>query len=163
MQITRNFDWLVTVLALALPIVVYFEVTGSLADQDAASGGPMRDAAYFPRLLGWVILFLALANALKLAVGRGTPEALGDDGPRLRTGLALLAGALFIAYLLLLPLAGYYIATPILLAGLMRLFGVSCFGSVVSSLIYTLAVAWVFEGLLNVILPLGWLSFTLFG
>lgn len=163
MPITRHFDWLVTALALALPVVVYFEVTGSLADQDAASGGPMRDAAYFPTLLGWVILFLALANAFKLAVGRGTSEAASDKEPPLRTNLALLAGALFIAYLLLLPLVGYYTATPILLAALIRLFGVGWFGSVMSSLVYTLAVAWVFEGLLNVILPLGWLSFTLFG
>lgn len=163
MQPTRIFDWLVTMLALALSVVVYFEVTGSLADQNAASGGPMRDAAYFPRLLGWVILFLAVTNLLKLAVERETPEAVSDKEPPRRTSLALLAGALFIAYLLFLPPVGYYVATPILLAALIRLFGVGWFRSVVSSLVYTLAVAWVFEGLLNVILPLGWLSFTLFG
>jgi hypothetical protein len=160
---SRLFDWLVTALALVLPVVVFFEVTGSLADQDAASGGPMRDAAYVPRLLGWAILFLAAAHAVKLAFTRAASAEPGPRAPAARTGLALLASAAFVAYLLLLPLAGYYIATPILLAGLMRLFGLGWIGSLASALVYTLVVAWVFEGLLNVILPLGWFEFTLFG
>ena len=163
MEKTCLFDWIVTGLALFLPIIVYFEVTGSLVDQDSASGGPMRDAAYFPRILGWTVLFLALANAAKLMLTSSELTKRADQRPLVRNDLAVLTSAIFIVYLLLLPPIGYYFATPILLASLMYIFGVSLYRAVALAAVYTLVVAWVFEGLLNVILPLGWSEFTLFG
>jgi hypothetical protein len=188
---SRRFDWIVTGLAALLPVVVFHEAATSLAEQDAASGGPMRDAALFPEVVAWILIVPIAANALRLArarrppdpgnfgpgnfgpgnggpgnggPGNGGPGNGGDDvGEAPLTGLALLSTGLFVTYLLALPLLGYYVATPVLLVVLTRLYGAPWLAALTASLGLTLAVALVFEGFLDVVLPLGPSGFTLFG
>lgn len=169
----RRFDWIVTGLAFALAAVVFRETRTSLVAQDAASGGPMRDAAFFPEVVAWAVLGLALVNVAQLVRARHAgPDASarpalpgsassGETTPR--TGLAIVCGGLFVLYLLALPTAGYYAATPVLMLALMRLLGVGWPAASLSALAFALGVAWVFEGLLDVVLPLGVAKFTLFG
>lgn len=164
----RHFDWIVTALALITAIIVFREAATSLAAQDAASGGPMRNAALFPRAVAWSLTGLVAINAMHLLRrGRATqpapPDVRGGADTTPKTDRALVATAAFVGYLLALPVAGYYAATPVLMAGLMFLLGVGTIRSVVSAALLTLAVAWIFEGLLNVVLPLGLSKFTLFG
>jgi hypothetical protein len=191
---SRRFDWIVTGLALLLPVLVFLEVAGPLVEQDAASGGPMRDAAFFPEVVAWALLLPIAANVFRLVrtsrapagqdpgavdapgaetrpetgpgIGPETgPETKPGTGPRSQrdTGLALQATGLFVAYLLVLPWAGYYLATPLLLVVLMRMFGSGWIAALLAAAGMTLAVAFVFEGLLDVVLPLGLAKFTLFG
>ena len=162
----RRFDWIVTGLAALLPVVVFYEAATSLAEQDAASGGPMRDAALFPEAVAWILMVPIAANVLRL-LRAGRHGAAHEDGEGVGaaplTGLALLSAALFVAYLLALPRVGYYAATPVLLLTLTKLFGARWPHAFAVALGLTLAVAFVFEGLLDVVLPLGPLRFTLFG
>ncbi len=164
---SRRFDWIVTGLALLLPVLVFREAATSLTAQDAASGGPMRDAAFFPEVVAWALLLPIAANLFRLV--RSTTHAPADETPGADTapgphsGQALLATGLFVAYLLLLPWAGFYLATPVLMLMLMRLFGGGWITACLMAAGLTLAVGYVFEGLLDVVLPLGFAKFTLFG
>ena len=162
----RRFDWIVTGLAALLPAIVFFEAATSLTEQDAASGGPMRNAALFPEAVAWILMAPIAANVLRLVrEGRSgqTLEGGEEVGSAPLTGLALLSAGLFVVYLLALPRLGYYAATPVLLLALTRLYGARWLPALLAALGLTLAVAFVFEGLLDVVLPLGPFAFTLFG
>jgi hypothetical protein len=157
----RGFDWIAWAFFVALPSIAFWQIATSLTEQGAASGGPMQNAAIFPRIVAWVLAGLCVVHALRLLLGRATGGAPLRGTPTTR--LALIATALFLVFLLSLGLVGYYIAAPILLVALMRLFGIGWIGAVLAAVAMTLAVAFVFEGLLNVVLPLGFSKFTLFG
>ena len=166
-EATRRFDWIVTGLALALPVLVYREATTSLVAQDAASGGPMRDAAFFPEVVAWALLLPIAANLVRLARSSRAPvggPASGDcdAGPDTRQALTA-AGSL--SRLLGHAAPGRATTSPraILMMTLMLLFGGGWAVACAATASLTLGVAFVFEGLLNVVLPLGFLKFTLFG
>lgn len=77
--------------------------------------------------------------------------------------LALIATALFVVYLLCLGWLGHYLTKPVLLALLFAMPGLSPLAAIAGAVAATLIVAVVFEGLLNVVLPLGIFSLILFG
>ncbi|WP_321338792.1 tripartite tricarboxylate transporter TctB family protein [uncultured Cohaesibacter sp.] len=147
------YDWIACLFFLTIPIIMLHQIETSLVKQGVASGGPMQNAAIFPRIVAWILIGLAGLNVLRVLFGKishFSPIEATDT-----TGLALIATAMFVVYLIVLPILGYHIMTIILLAALFRLLGLSlflsCFGAVVASL----GVAYVFEGLLNVVLPVG--------
>lgn len=155
------YDWAAWLFFAALPLVVFQQNAGPLAEQGAASGGPMANAAIYPAIIAWVMLALSAINLLRILAGRLSQPSAAEATPTTR--LALLATALFVAYLCALPWLGYYIATPVLLSVLFALLGISLPLSLGGAALSTLVVAAVFEGMLNVVLPLGMFKFTLFG
>ncbi|MDW4499346.1 tripartite tricarboxylate transporter TctB family protein [Sulfitobacter sp. D35] len=156
-----GYDWIVWALMLGLPAVAFWQIATSLTEQEVASGGPMQNAAIFPEIVAWVLLGLCGLQALRIATGHvGQPSPV-EGTPTTRT--ALTASALFIVFLLSLGWLGYYIAAPLLLAALLRLFGVGWLNTLHFAVGLTVAVAFIFEGLLNVVLPLGFSKFTFFG
>lgn len=155
------YDWIVWAALLSVPAVVFWQIKTSLAEQEVASGGPLENAAIFPAIIGWVLVALCGIQAARLIWGR-----VGQASPLKRTPTtpaALMASALFVAFLLSLSWLGYYVAVPLLMVALMMLFGVRVFTALIFAAILTVAVAFIFEGLLNVVLPLGPWKFTLFG
>lgn len=157
----RGFDWIAWAFFVALPPVVGWQIATSLTDQGVASGGAMQNAATFPGIVAIALAGLCIIQALRLVFDRTEEKAPLTGTPSTR--LALVATGLFLVFLLSLGVVGYYIAAPVLLVALMRLFGVGWPGAAVAAVVMTLAVAFVFEGLLNVVLPLGFSKFTLFG
>ena len=156
-----GYDWIVWALFACLPVVVFWQAATSLAEQDAATGGPMRNAAIFPRIVAWVLVGLCIVHALRLVAGRLDQPSRLTATPT--TWIALSVTAVFVVFLLVLGVLGYYIGAPLLLIAFMRLLGVGWAGAVPAAAAMTVAVAFVFEGLLNVVLPLGIWKFTLFG
>lgn len=154
------YDWLVGLFFISLPFVVFQQIAGSLAEQGAVSGGPLQNAAIFPQILAWFIIILCVINAFQIFRQQVTTSPLSATPT---TGLALMCSVLFIAYLFSINLLGFYLATPILLAALFFFFGIAIQWCVLGGLIATVIIAAIFEGVLNVVLPLGWLRFTLFG
>ena len=158
---THAYDWIVWALFLALPLVIFWQAATSLEEQGVASGGPMENAAQFPRLIAWILLGLAAVNGVRIALGRiAEPSPLA---PTPTTRLALVVTAAFVVYLLVLPWLGYHLATPVLMAGTMMLLGLSVPVSIAGGIALSLTVAAVFQGLLNVVLPVGVFEITLFG
>lgn len=155
------FDWIVWALFLALPLVILWQSATSLEEQGVASGGPMVNAALFPRMIAWLLLGLAVINGGRIAFGLIRKPSPAEATPTTR--LALIATATFIVYLIALPVAGYHLATPVLIAVLLKTLGLPFIVSLIGGVGMSLFVAAVFEGALNVVLPVGLFRIAVFG
>lgn len=156
-----GFDWIAWALLLLVPVVVFWQISTSLVEQGVASGGPQNNAAIFPRIVAWLMVGLSIVSLMQIWARRVPVPSPIERTPTTR--LALLSTALLLLYLILLSPLGYYFATPLLIAVLLHLYGLRWIESIVGGLAMTLVVAVIFEGLLNVVLPLGFSNFTLFG
>jgi putative tricarboxylic transport membrane protein len=151
---------------LALAGLVFQQTRTAFVAAGAASGGAMQNAAMYPEFLAAGLVGLALLLIVRtLWTGRVTvapPEAPGD-APALAPAerrrhliKALVCLAAFVAYLLVLRVVGYHLATPVLMAVLYFTLGVrnplmaAAFGIATS-----LVMSGFFEFGLNVILPVG--------
>jgi len=121
----------------------------------------MENAAIFPRIIAWILCGLAVVNLLRISTGLVTAPSPVKSTPTTR--LALGAPLLFVAYLVALASVGYHLLTPVLLAILMQLIGLGWAASIAAALGFSLGVAAVFEGLLNVVLPVGFAEIAVFG
>lgn len=155
------YDWIVWVLFFILPLVIFWQCATSLEEQGVASGGPMENAAVFPRIVAWILVGLGVLNGVRIALG--VVKQPSPFQPTDTTRLSLMATCSFVFYLIVLPIVGYHVATPILMAVLLNGLGLSVLVSVAGGLAISLTVAAVFQGLLNVVLPVGMFGITVFG
>jgi hypothetical protein len=120
----------------------------------------MVNAAFYPRIVASIMIVLLAWLALRLALGRVRRKSpiKAAEGTR----LALVATALFIVYLLALPYAGFHLATPFLCFLLFWLLGIRPVAAVAGGIALSLVIAFVFEALLNVVLPVGIFNIALF-
>lgn len=149
---------------LALAGLVFQQTGTSFVEQDAASGGAMRNAAMFPELLAWCLILLAalqLAQIIRdLLAGhaadleRAEPVAApGEPGSLVK---ALVCTALFVLYLLLLKPLGYHLTTPVFMFACYYVLGTRrILVAIVLALATSLAMSFVFEYWMNIILPVG--------
>lgn len=144
-----------------MPLLIFWQNATSLSDQGVASGRPMSNAAAYPSIIAWILLALSVINALRIVAGQISQRSPLD--PTATTRLALIATGLFVVHRLCLGWLGYYLTTPVLLAALFAMPGLSPLATIAGAVPATLIVAAVFKGLLNVVPPLGIFSFTLFG
>lgn len=154
------FDWIAWLTFAAIPVTVFWQCSTSLVDQEAASGGPMENAALYPRILASVMTFLVIVQALRLFFGK--VRQMSPLTARVETRRALVATGLFILYLACLPVIGFHIATPLLCFSLFLLLGMGVISSVIGALALWLVTSFVFEGLLSVVLPVGMFDIALF-
>ena len=147
------FDWIAWAGFAAVPALIFWQCATSLEEQDVASGGPMENAAFYPRIVASVMVALLIWQAGRLVLGSTTKPS--PFRAAAGTRLALATTALFVAYLVVLPYAGFHLATPVLCFLLFRLLGARTLAALVGGGVLSLTLAFVFEALLNVILPLG--------
>jgi putative tricarboxylic transport membrane protein len=154
------FDWIAWAMFAAIPVVIFWQSATSLAEQGAASGGPMENAALFPRIVASIMAVLVAIMALRLVLGRVRQKSplQAAEGTR----LALVATGIFTVYLVVLPYAGFHLATPVLCFLLFWMLGIGPVAAVAGGIGLSLATAFVFEGLLNVVLPVGVFNIALF-
>lgn len=154
------FDWVAWIFFAAVPVTIFWQCATTLVEEGVASGGPMENAAFYPEIVASVMTFLLVWLAMSLLLGRlrrKSPFTAGEG-----TGRALAATALFIGYLAVLPYAGFHLATPVLCFLLFRLLSLSMIPAVAGGIGLSLATAFVFQGLLHVVLPVGVLGITVF-
>lgn len=154
------FDWIAWALLAAVPVIIFWKSATSLVEQGVASGGPMQNAAIFPQGVAAVMGGLLVLNALRIALARvsqPSPLTASEGTPK-----AFVATALFVVYLVLLPIGGFHLATPVLAAVLFRLFGIGLPWAAAGGVVLSLSTAFVFEGLLNVVLPVGIFEIAIF-
>ena len=154
------FDWIACLFFASIPVVIFWQTATSLAEQDAASGGPLDNAAFYPRLIAALISVAVTIHGIRLLFGRVQDQSTfkAETGTRLGVFLTIL----FLVYLLVLPYAGFHIATPILLIMMTRALGLGLLSALAGSVVMWLGTSFVFEGLLNVVLPVGMFNITIF-
>lgn len=148
---------------LIVAAIVFWQTNTDLVEKDIASGSMQYNAAFVPEVLATLLAILAVVQIVQIMRRSGpipgdAEGASADDGPpeqslAVRGGVALI----FIAvYILAVRPLGYHIATPLLLAGLFALLNVRNLVFLVGlSVGLSFLSAYVFGGLLNVVLPAG--------
>lgn len=159
--------------------VVFWQCFTVLAAEGAASGGPQYNAAFVPELLAGTLLALCAAQLARVWLGDGFREGESDllvesDDAAEEPDAASAGGAperwlvfravicivLLGAFIAVVPTLGYYLAMPLLLAGVFVTLDVrNVFAVVGLSVGLTLLAGYAFGGLLNVALPPGFLGF----
>ncbi len=154
-----QLNWLVTAFFAGIVAVVFQQIHTSMTQQGIASGGPYDNAASFPRAVAIAIAVL-VAGQLVLDVLRARQGVRTGDATRLadlkRPALLLV---LFALYLNVLTVLGYHLTTTPMVFGVMWICGARQIPSlVVSSLAMSFAAAYIFEKVLNVVLPGGYFA-----
>jgi putative tricarboxylic transport membrane protein len=159
----RQLGEAVVVLAfLALAGLVFQQTNTSFVEQGAASGGAMFNAAMFPELMAWGLILLSaiqLVGIVRVLVTDSEVEQDDDeDAPDRQHALtiALVCAALFVLYLFLLRPLGYHLTTPLFMAAFYYVLGTrNVLVAIGLGIVTSLAMSFVFEYWMNVILPVG--------
>lgn len=146
----------------ALCGLVFYEAATTLTEQGFASGTPISNAALYPRLLAGLLLFLlALQIISDLRTSGPTASAEGAAAPG-GVRLTIITALAIVAYVVLLPVLGFILATPVLVLGLLLLLGDRQPATLIAvPLAITAGCMGVFQGLFNVNLPRGLLGIAL--
>lgn len=144
----RRADLLIG-LGLLVFAVVYFQQSFAITRGFASDRlGP----AFFPRLLALVLAGLALILIMRAVSGRSDPT----PPPVMRLGVFVGILVLMVAYAVALPWAGFLLATPLLLAAVIRLLGLRAWLTLGGTAVgVTLVLYFAFARVLHVLLPMG--------
>ncbi|MDQ7843410.1 MAG: tripartite tricarboxylate transporter TctB family protein [Armatimonadota bacterium] len=108
--------------------------------------------AFFPRLLALALGILAVLLIVRALAGRSDPSR----PPAIRIGVFAGVLALVVVYALLMPRAGFLIATPLLLGSVIRILGLRDWTTLIGTALGITAVLYlVFGRALHVLLPMG--------
>ena len=96
-----GYDWIAWLIFASIPALIFWQSATSLAEQDAASGGPLENAALYPRVVAAIMSVIVVAQGARLVLGRVRQDSAfrAEKGTRLAVALTLL----FVVYLLALP------------------------------------------------------------
>lgn len=148
-------EWAMLAGFVLLGLFVHQQILGPLTAAGHADGDPVNNAALFPRLVANLILGLCGLQLIQLLRRR----VLLSDEFRLKARRGTIARGLaglglLVAYLLALPMAGFHAATMVFLFSLFALLKARpLWIAALVAVLMTLAVGYVFEELLRVVLP----------
>jgi putative tricarboxylic transport membrane protein len=136
-------------MGLLLLAILYFERSFAISTGLASDRlGP----TFYPRVLAVVLAVLAIVLIFRSFFDRSVPSPLS----KVRVGRLLTVFGLMLAWAGLLPLLGFPVITPLLLAGVMWILGHRRWPSLIGvSLGLTLVMYLVFVRALKVLLPMG--------
>ena len=140
---------------LAPPVSVFYQTRTSLVEQGVASGGALNNAALYPEIVAGLLAILAFAQLI-LASRRpsGAAKNAADPAP-VPFWMPIVGVLAFAIYLFVLPKLGYHLTTPPFILAMLMVFGVRLLPAIAVALGMSLLVAVIFEGILNVVLPVG--------
>lgn len=158
MKIKRTFaEWLAAFFFVGIAALVFQQVATDMAEQGIASGGPYDNAATYPKTIAILLGIMVVAQIMVQAFGTRTGSDEATFAPRELVRPALLV-AIFAVYLGALGILGYHIATPVMLAALMVLCGIrNPLAIVLPAILISLGFSYLFEALLKIVLPGGFL------
>lgn len=156
-------EWVMLAAFTALALFVYQQIYGPLTAAGYADGDAVNNAALFPRLVANMILGLCALQFLQLLRRRVLLSAEFRHGSTSDTAWRCGVGTVvLLVYLLVLPVIGFYPATAaFLLALFLLLKSRPVWIAALVAVLMTLAVGYVFEELLRVVLPHGRLGLSL--
>ncbi|MEA4846319.1 MAG: tripartite tricarboxylate transporter TctB family protein [Clostridiaceae bacterium] len=155
-QQRKKINIILSLVSMMVAGLIYFYLAPSYIKSNVTSG---LSPQFFPKLWAFVIFLAAL---IQLVVILLKPESIESDGDledwpaeRRKRGLAVMSFIIFYVFVLI-ELLGFFIATPLVLAGSFLLLGErSILKIILVSLIFTISVYMLFEIGLDIYLPRG--------
>jgi len=145
-------------LFISIVFLTFFETNTTLVEADAASGGAMFNAALYPEILGFLLLGLIMREAVHLFKSRSQIREMDFQKNliHMRPVRLVASFAILLSYVLLMKPVGFYISTIFFMFSFFYLLGTRKIKIALAlSVISTFSVAFVFEYILKVILPVG--------
>ena len=157
MKLNRYYaEWLSLIFFLALVAVVFQQIATDLEQQGIASGGPLQNAAFYPRGVAILIIGIVCVRfvQLTLEIKQNTAELLFKSLRQLILPATLIG--LFALYLYLLGVLGYHLTTTPFLFLVTYISGDrKFFSNMLISASVALLIAYIFEKFLRLVLPGG--------
>ena len=162
-------QWIVLMIMFGVVGLVFQQIATSFAEQGAASGDALSNAALFPRYVALAIALLGVVIALQMVFG-GAPsddreeassESENDDGSKNLIAKELAVAVLTVVYLLLITPLGFHITSFLVIGAMFYVLDARPLWKVLLiSAALTFICSLVFEGFLKIVLPLGFMNFT---
>ena len=150
----RLAEWAAIAFFAALVALVFQQIATSMTDQGIASGGPYDNAASYPRNIAILMLALLAVQLVRDLISRSEP--LEEASPRPAVGRAVGLLVIFAVYLISLDWLGYHLSTTPMAVAVMWLCGARNPVKIIGlALAMAFALAFIFDRILNVVLPLG--------
>ncbi|WP_319529844.1 tripartite tricarboxylate transporter TctB family protein [uncultured Cohaesibacter sp.] len=163
-------QWVVLMIMFGVVGLVFQQIATSFAEQGAASGDALSNAALFPRYVALAIALLGAVIGLQMMLGAASrdggaevpAEDEDDGGSKNLIAKELAVATLTVVYLLLITPLGFHITSFLVIGAMFYVLDARPLWKVLLvSAVLTLICSFVFEGLLKIVLPLGFMNFTL--
>ncbi len=162
--------WIVLFAMFGIVALVFQQIATSLTEQGAASGDALYNAALFPKWVAITIAGLGVIVAVQMLIF-GVPDESGTEAPaapdetsdnraRLRLQEMVIVG-LTLLYLVMLEPVGFHVTTFVVIGAMFAALDARpLWRPLVASAALTLIASFIFEGLLKVVLPVGYFNLT---
>ena len=164
--------WIVLVIMFGIVGMVFQQIATSLTEQGVASGDALFNAALFPRYVALVMAGLGMIIAVQMLIA-GVPEdeeeektqgemlEVPEPKRRLRIQEIIIFG-LVLLYLLALEPLGFHLTSVLVIGAMFYVLDARpWYWAFLASTALTLISSFIFEGLLKIVLPLGYFSFSI--
>ncbi|WP_368346307.1 tripartite tricarboxylate transporter TctB family protein [Pelagovum sp. HNIBRBA483] len=118
--VSRHFP---VILFAILSGVVLYEAATTLTEQGHASGSAIRNAALYPRLLAGLLLFLVFLQVISDFRLSGPVPGAEEPAEPGQDRLTVFAALTLVAYIILLPIMGFLLTTPVFVLAFLLLLG----------------------------------------
>ncbi|SNY92372.1 Tripartite tricarboxylate transporter TctB family protein [Cohaesibacter sp. ES.047] len=162
--------WIVLLTMFGIVGLVFQQIATSLTEQGVASGDALFNAALFPRYVALVMAGLGVIIALQMLIA-GVPEdeevaqdeMLDVPEPKRRLRFQeIIIFALVLLYLLALEPLGFHLTSVLVIGAMFYVLDARpWYRAFLASVALTLISSFIFEGLLKIVLPLGYFSFSI--
>jgi putative tricarboxylic transport membrane protein len=151
----KHLNWIVALFLLAVVAIVFQQISTSMTEQGIATGGPYDNGAAYPRAVAIVIAALVILQLLFTAFAKIENEEIQATSviQLKRPASVLLVFSIYVAALTTL---GYHLTTTPMIFALMWVCGArNILKQAVAAIVMAFAFAYIFEKILNVVLPGG--------
>lgn len=151
----KHLNWIVALFLIAVVVLVFQQISTSMTEQGIATGGPYDNGATYPRAVAIVIAALVVLQICLSALAKNDTQEFQTTS---LVQLVRPAGVLlvFTIYVSLLTTLGYHLTTTPMIFLVMSLCGAKNYLKLLAvALVMAFAFAYIFENILNVVLPGG--------
>ena len=152
----KTLQWMVYGFLAIIVAIVFQQVYTSMTEQGIAGGGPYNNGAAYPRAIAITIGVLLVCQIFTDRFSTESEQEINStiEASDLRRPVFLLV--LFATYLGLLKTLGYHLTTTPVVLGIMLICGARNIPKLfLGALIMSFSFAYIFENILNVVLPGG--------
>lgn len=151
----KHLNWIVALFLAVVVAIVFQQIGTSMTEQGIATGGPYDNGAAYPRAVAIVIATLVIIQLLYSGFSKldvKTSEATSLMQLKRPAGVLLV----FTLYVSALTTLGYHLTTTPMIFALMWVCGArSYLKQAMAAVVMAFTFAYIFEKILNVVLPGG--------
>lgn len=151
----KHLNWIVSLFLIIVVAIVFQQISTSMTEQGIATGGPYDNGAAYPRAVAIVIAALVIFQLLLSTFAKTDAKEfqVTSLAQLVRPASVLLV---FTIYVGVLTAVGYHLTTAPMIFALMWVCGARNYlQQAVAALVMAFAFAYIFEKILNVVLPGG--------